>query len=124
VIKFILNETCLKLDLSSHSSVIQPASKPSKKPAVLKLVELCLNGCSHQNIVLSDPSALCIIYLLKYFHNFTEFIEDIIAYLKNCQLRAVATLSWSVFKSRLAIGKFGVLVFTVHLLSVLISQHA
>jgi hypothetical protein len=85
-------------DLSSHSSVIQPASKNSKKPAVLKLVELRLNGCSDQNIVLSDPLALCIFYLLKYFHNFTEFIEDIIAYLKNCQLRAMATLYGSTFE--------------------------
>jgi hypothetical protein len=82
-------------DLSSHSSVIQPASKKKKKKlSFLKLVELHLNGCSDQNIVLSDPSVLCMFYLLKYFHNFTEFIEDIIAYLKNFQLGAMATLVW------------------------------
>jgi hypothetical protein len=83
-------------DLSSHSSIIQPTPKKSKKSRFLELVELCPNGCSDQNVVLSDPSVSCMFYLLKYFHNFTEFIEDIIAYLQNCQLRVVATLLWMV----------------------------
>jgi hypothetical protein len=73
-------------DLSSHSSIIQPTPKISTFLTVLELVELCLNGCSDQNVVLNDPSVFCMFYLLKYFHNVTEFIEDIIAYLQNCQL--------------------------------------
>jgi hypothetical protein len=48
----------------------------------LKL-ELHFSGWSDHNVVLSDPLVLCMFYLLKYFHNFTEFIEDIIAYLNN-----------------------------------------
>jgi hypothetical protein len=78
-------------DLSNHSSVI-PAPKNSKNLSVLKLVELHLSGCSDQNVVLSVPLVLCTFYLLKDFHKLTECIEDIIAYLKHCQLRAVATL--------------------------------
>jgi hypothetical protein len=51
-----------------------------------------LNGCSDQNVVLSDPLVFLTFYLLKYFHYFTEFIEAVIALFQNQSVLTATTL--------------------------------
>jgi hypothetical protein len=51
-----------------------------------------LNGCSDQNVILSDPLVFLTFYLLKYFHYFTEFIEAVIALFQNQSVLTATTL--------------------------------
>jgi hypothetical protein len=52
-----------------------------------------LNGCSDQNVILSDPLVFLTFYLLKYFHYFTEFIKAVIAFFQNQSVLTATTLA-------------------------------